>query len=160
MPMKNNVIKRSLSQTLVVLACTILLAACNSTDTTTPTPTAPTFDYSSDDLALKSYMQQFAYQMQLLHWAMNENPDNPSAQQQEVLTILRQLETIADNVESVENKTSHPFLENYLNDFNIRLDHAVTAAESNPPSYYLAGQIAGGCISCHWVRDKSKMNDM
>lgn len=140
---------------LTVTLSFLVIAACSNFDNTS----APDFNYESGQ-SLPSKMQQLALQLQLLDWSLSRNSSGQDGrknmQQQEVLSILRRMDSIGSNVLAEEISTSHQFLQNYMDDFLLRVDQASTTAADTPPSYYLAGQVSGGCTNCHKVRDMAQ----
>lgn len=111
----------------------------------------PDFTYVSGQ-ELRSRMDQLAYQLQLLDQALVvESNLNQQVRQQEVVSILGTIERIGTNLQAGESGSNHPFLEDHMADFVINVSQARSAAIMDPPSYYLAGRVAGGCVNCHRV---------
>lgn len=110
----------------------------------------PDFKYVSPD-ELRSSMQQLAYQLQQLDEALM--PDNPqdSAQQQKVVGTLDNIERIGSRLQAGDAGASHPFLQDFMQDFLADVDNARSAASLAQPRYYLAGRVSGGCLNCHKV---------
>jgi len=77
----------------------------------------------------------------------------PSAtiSQDDVLGSLRKMQASVALLSGGET-SSHPLLQSNLPSFRRELDEARVAAEASPPSYYLAGSIAGACLYCHASR--------
>ncbi len=109
----------------------------------------PDFKYVTGQ-ELHSSMDQMAFQLQLLDQALMENNIGGAAQQQ-VLGSLRNIERIASNLQAGEAGSSHPFLQDFMQDFVADVEQARNTAALDPPSYYFAGRIAGGCVNCHRV---------
>lgn len=137
----------------IVLLSTVLAASGCSSDfaaamrkVTYP----PDFKYVSGEM-LRSSMQQLAYQLQQLDEALV--PDNPqdTAQQQKVLGALSNIERIGASLQAGDAGASHPFLQDFMQDFLADVDRARSAASLSQPRYYLAGRVSGGCLNCHKV---------
>lgn len=110
----------------------------------------PDFKYVTGQ-ELRSRMDQMAFQLQLLDQALAENNTGQAAQQQQVLGSLRNIERIAASLQAGEAGSSHPFLQDFMQDFVTNVEQARNTAALDPPSYYFAGRVAGGCVNCHKV---------
>ncbi|MCB1670762.1 MAG: hypothetical protein R3F41_15985 [Gammaproteobacteria bacterium] len=110
----------------------------------------PDFNYVSGD-ELRSSMDQLGYQLQRLDQALAPAETGQDVSQQEVLSVLGDIERIGTNLRAGEGGSNHPFLEDHMNDFVVQVGRARIAARMDPPSYYLAGRVAGGCVNCHRV---------
>ena len=106
----------------------------------------PDFTYVSGQ-QLRSRMDQLAFQLQLLDQALTES----EIQQQEVVSILGNIGQIGGNLRANEAGSNHPFLQNQMSSFVSDVGEARIAASLDPPSFYLAGRVAGGCVNCHSV---------
>ncbi len=96
-------------------------------------------------------MEQMAFQLQLLDQALAENNVVRPAQQQQVLGSLGNIRRIASNLQAGEAGSSHPFLQDFMKEFVSDVEQARNTAALDPPSYYFAGRVAGGCVNCHRV---------
>ena len=76
------------------------------------------------------------------------SPDNPTLQQ-DVVLLLRDMETIAGELDPATANTKHPILERNIIAFRQDLQAARAEVQGSPPSYFLAGTIAGSCRYCH-----------
>jgi hypothetical protein len=110
----------------------------------------PDFKYVTGQ-ELRSRMEQMAFQLQLLDQALAENNVGRPAQQQQVLGSLRNIRRIASNLQAGEAGSSHPFLQDFMKEFVSDVEQARNTAALDPPSYYFAGRVAGGCVNCHRV---------
>ena len=110
----------------------------------------PDFKYVSGQ-ELRSRMDQLAYQLQLLDQALVQSDSGQALQQQQVVETLRNIERIGASLQAGEAGSTHPFLQDFMSDFRNEVGQARTAASMDPPRYYLAGRIAGGCANCHKV---------
>jgi hypothetical protein len=72
-------------------------------------------------------------------------------QRQQVLAALGNMENIASNLQGGEAGSSHPFLQDFMGNFVNDLGRARITASLNPPRYYFAGRVSGGCVNCHRV---------
>ena len=109
----------------------------------------PDFKYVTGQ-ELRSRMEQMAFQLQLLDQALTGSNTGQPAQQQ-VLGSLRNIERISANLQAGEAGSSHPFLQDFMTEFVADVERARNAAALDPPSYYFAGRLAGGCVNCHKV---------
>lgn len=126
----------------------------------------PDFKYVSPS-ELRSNMAKLAAQMQNLDQALAQileqsndeeqtqglaqSKMDEESQRQQVLTALRNMERIAFRLQAGEAGSSHPFLQGFMRDFVNDVGRARTAASLDPPLYYFAGRVSGGCINCHRV---------
>ena len=111
----------------------------------------PDFKYVTGQ-ELRSRMEQMSFQLQLLDQALVDNTGQQAVQQQQqVLASLRNIERIAASLQAGEAGSSHPFLQDFMKDFVSDVEQARNTAALDPPSYYFAGRVAGGCVNCHKV---------
>lgn len=110
----------------------------------------PDFTYVTGQ-ELRSRMDQMAFQLQLLDRALAENTAGRPPQQEQVLGTLQNIERVASSLQVGEAGSSHPFLQDFMVGFVSDVEQARNAAALDPPSYYLAGRVAGGCVNCHKV---------
>ncbi|MEX1197377.1 MAG: hypothetical protein WEB57_05905 [Pseudohongiellaceae bacterium] len=141
---------RICSPALLALA---LLSGCNSSDTGVPdTAEPPPFEYDAA-FEFRTQMHRLAFALQELdlELRMREMEDDPYTQE-EVIRNLRQIERIVSELRDSEISTSHAFLRGEMASFLNTANRARTAAERNPPEYYMAGRVSGGCINCHQLQ--------
>jgi len=110
----------------------------------------PDFKYVTGD-ELRSSMNQLAYQVQLLDNALAGIDSEQFTQLQLVLDALRNIEKIGSSLQAGDAGSSHPFLQDYMRDFVSDVGKARDAASLNPPNFYFAGRVSGGCLNCHKV---------
>ena len=110
----------------------------------------PDFKYVTGG-ELRSSMNQLAYQVQLLDNALAGVDSEQFSQLQQVLDALRNIEKIGSGLQAGDAGSSHPFLQDYMRDFVSDVGKARLAASLNPPNYYFAGRVSGGCVNCHKV---------
>lgn len=110
----------------------------------------PDFNYVSGD-ELRSSMDQLGYQLQQLDLALAPGDSGRAVDQQQVLSVLANIERIGTNLRAGDSGSNHPFLEDHMSNFVVDVGRARIAAMANPPSYYLAGRVSGGCVSCHRI---------
>jgi hypothetical protein len=110
----------------------------------------PNFKYVSPD-ELRSSMQQLAYQLQQLDEALMPDIPQDTAQQQKVVGVLGKIERIGSKLQGGNAGASHPFLQDFMQDFLADVDRARSAASLAQPRYYLAGRVSGGCLNCHKI---------
>lgn len=136
---------------LLIPGLALILAACDSDNQaqTSNTPNAPAFGPAGSQ-ASSSPMSQLSYQLALLDRELEEDEYNMT-EQSEVVTILTEMVDITSMLMAEDAGESHAFLQDDLAEFREQLGAARLAAQSDPPRYYLAGRIAGGCVNCHEV---------
>ena len=140
-----------LRNVLVSVVVLIILSGCGDTaglirQVTYP----PDFNYVTGE-ELRSSMDQLGYQLQRLDLALVPAEAGRPVERQEVLDVLSSIERIGANLRAGEGGSNHPFLEDHMSDFVVEVGRARIAALMNPPSYYLAGRVAGGCVNCHRI---------
>ena len=136
---------------LLPLLLSLALAACNESSDTALTETnpAPEFSYKPGD-ELGSHMEQLGYQLALLDRELDANEYN-QIEQDEVVAILREMEIIGSSFMTEDAGESHRFLQEDVAALIDSIINARRAASDQPPRYYLAGKVAGGCVNCHRV---------
>ena len=87
--------------------------------------------------------------MQLLDQALKQDSSEKAAQQQVVVGTLGKIQKIGVGLQAGDAGATHPFLQDMMVDFVDNIRRARTAASLEPPKYYLAGRVSGGCINCH-----------
>ena len=136
---------------LVTVCALMVLAACSEVASTVRKVTyPPDFKYVSGQ-ELRTNMDKLAYNLQQLDQALADSAVDQMQQQRQVLDVLRNIEKIGTGLRAGDAGSNHPFLQDYMSDFVQRVGEARIAAAQNPPHYYLAGRVSGGCISCHKV---------
>jgi hypothetical protein len=134
---------------LVLLALSLTLVSCNDVAGTFRQVTYPPgFTYVSRE-ELSSRMHELGYELQQLDLALAPENQPLSEQQQQVVDILRNIERIAGGIQAGEAGSNHPFLQNDMAAFMATVAQARASAGLNPPRYYGAGQVSGGCTNCH-----------
>ena len=69
--------------------------------------------------------------------------------QQKVVDNLQSMTGTVARLADSELRDTHPMLANNIDLFRADLQKALDAAKADPPNYYLAGAITGGCVYCH-----------
>ena len=108
----------------------------------------PDFKYVTAQ-ELRSNMEQLALQMQLLDFALKPENSDKTLQQQQVLDALAKIQKVGVGLQAGDAGATHPFLQDMMTNFVDDIRRARTAASMEPPKYYLAGRVSGGCINCH-----------
>jgi hypothetical protein len=140
---------RTVLSGVLVVATVLTIGACSDPGAMIRKATyPPDFKYVSGQ-ELRSRMNQLAYQVQLLDGALADS-SNP-AQRQEVLDTLRNIERIGVSLRAGEAGSNHPFLKDFMGNFVSDVSQARLAVSMDPPRYYIAGRVAGGCVNCHKV---------
>jgi hypothetical protein len=108
----------------------------------------PGFTYVSRE-QLTSRMHELGYELQQLDQALGPDNQALSEQQQQVVTILNNIERVAGGIQAGEAGSNHPFLQNDMATFMATVGQARVSAGLNPPRYYEAGRVSGSCANCH-----------
>lgn len=136
---------------ILLLSAVLVISGCNDIAAMVRKVTyPPDFNYVSEQ-EFRSRMDQLAFQLQLLDRALVKVNTEQSIQQQQVLDTLRNIERIGSSLQAGEAGSSHPFLQDFMDDFVTDVRKSRTAASMEPASYYRAGRLAGGCVNCHEV---------
>lgn len=151
----------TLSKVIVVVAIVAsVLVGCSSqfASSVRKVTYPPDFKYT-DQSDLRSDMHQLAIQMAILDKALvnpldqtqTQTQTEPELQREQVLNALRNMGKIASRLHAGETGANHPFMDDFMQGFISEIDKARTAASLQPPRYYFAGKISGGCASCHKI---------
>lgn len=136
---------------LVLMMIVFPLAACSDFSGAFRQFTYPSdFNYSNRQ-ELGSRMQQLGYELQQLDLALASEHDERPDLQQHVIGILLEIERIGGTVQAGDTGANHPFLQDDMASFLANVRQARIGTSLNPPRYYMAGRISGGCVNCHRV---------
>jgi hypothetical protein len=134
----------------------LFVIGCNSQFATTVRKVTypPDFNYTVQ-ADLRTDMGKLAQQMVLLEQALaskaGDDNDAREKQRQQVLFTLRNMERIATSLKAGNTGANHPFMQDYMQDFIAKIDQARGGAAIEPPRYFYAGKLSGGCTNCHKV---------
>lgn len=137
-----------LSVLLGLIVCSILSSCTNdggrgSVQIASPPP----FDYP-DGEELRSRMQQLAFSLQRLDNVLSvEYDEQNEPSQNAIVDNLRDIDRIANTLQTGDLKSKHPFLLDDMANFIADVERAEWAASRG--RYYMAGRVAGACVSCH-----------
>lgn len=136
---------------LLIISALFTIVACNQDSGTAVSQGAspPAFETAEAE-ETRSNMAEMGHQLALLDRELTADEYN-QIDQLEVVSILQAMELAGSSFESQEAAESHYFLQGELSQFLDSLTEARMAASDNPPRYYLAGRVAGGCTICHSV---------
>jgi len=135
---------------LMGILLSLLLTSCTSDGGSYPqVADAPPFDYV-DGEELRSRMHQLAFELQMLDSALAAEYDEMPPSQQSITDHLSNIERIAESLQSGDLKSRHPFLIEDMERFQADVERAQWDASRS--RYYMAGRIAGACVSCHRAR--------
>ena len=124
-----------------------LLASCSSNEGAFPHATnPPPFDYA-DGEELRSRMHQLAFALQRLDRALADDYDEGGPDRQSVVRNLRDIERIAESLQTGDLSTRHSFLAEGMERFLADVKRAGRDAARD--RYYMAGRVSGACVSCH-----------
>ena len=102
---------------ILLLSAAFVISGCNDIASMARKVTyPPDFNYVSEQ-EFRSRMDQLAFQLQLLDKALVTSEPKPSIQQQKVLDALRNIERIGSSLKAGEAGSSHPFLQDFMDDF-------------------------------------------
>ena len=131
---------------VVALLC-LTLASCSASSGSYPHMTnPPPFDYADGD-ELRSNMHELAYELQKLDETLRNEFDYDLPDQQAVISNLREIERIGDNLMLGDLSNKHAFLRDGMDKFLENVSMA--RRDATRGRYYMAGRLAGACISCH-----------
>ena len=100
---------------------------------------------------MRSRMNQMAAQIQLLDQTLFDMTGDEPDRQRQVLAVLREIEKVGSSLSAGEAGSSHPFLDDFMDEFVADVGQARNAAGLSPLRYYLGGRITGSCVGCHKV---------
>lgn len=108
---------------------------------------APPFDFPNGE-ELRSRMHQLAFSLRRLDAALGAEYDIQNApSQDQIVSNLRDIDRIANTLQSTDLKTEHSFLMDDMARFISDVEKAEWGASRG--RYYMAGRVAGSCVSCH-----------
>ena len=135
-----------------VVAASMLLWSCGGAlDATRRHTYAPDFNYITD-AQLQSAMWQLAAGTSRLDEILGTGTPVTFEQRRSVIQILQSMQSAADSLGPEGWPSNHPRITQHLPRFQEQLDRALRNVQLEPPSYYLAGTIAGACHACHGGR--------
>ncbi len=73
-------------------------------------------------------------------------------QREEIIELLKHMESTADGLGAGIRETNHLLIDTNIDQFRSDVIAARIAVESEPPNYYRAGRLSGGCLACHVLR--------
>ena len=131
-----------------LLACCVL-SACAKVGSSVRTYTyPPEFTYISPE-QLHSAMWRLANQIRWLDAMLRDDATPEPERRRRILDILEEIQTESLELANERSITNHPLLDTHLPRLREDVAMARTAAAADPPSYVLAGAVAGACIYCH-----------
>lgn len=140
---------KTLSQFLLLIVATFTLASCATNGSGFPQiADPPPFDYA-DGEELRSGMHQLAFALLKLDRALADEYEENPAFQQSVVDNLSDIERIGEGLQFGDLRSKHPFLLEGMEKFLADVERAHWDASRRTPRYYMAGRIAGACVSCH-----------
>ena len=135
----------------VTLSVFAYLSGCADSASTLRNFTYPSdFKYVSR-VELRTTMGVLAHNLNRLNNTLAIDDPTQAIEQQQVQQILSDIENAAQQLDARSVGSNHPFLQDQMGRFVDDILQARIAASLNPPNYYYAGRIAGGCVNCHQV---------
>jgi hypothetical protein len=132
-----------------LLAALAAPLACSGPQGGVPDQSSATdFNYITDD-QLESAMWQLAAGVRSLQAILGSTGPVTGSQRLEVIRILDQMLVAADGLGPDGVATNHPTIERGLGRFREKLEIARRSVATEPPRYYLVGNISGTCLACH-----------
>lgn len=131
---------------LAVLALGAL--ACSATTRTRDITYGPDFRYIPKT-EVTSTMSKLASEVVVIDEILRREGPRTEAERTEIVARLETMETLARALTAPGARTNHPKLDEHLDRFRTDIVRAREAAAVDPPSYFLAGSIAGSCLYCH-----------
>jgi hypothetical protein len=102
---------------------------------------------------LRSTMADLAQRVAELDGLMRAEGPIDAARRAEIARLLGELERSANALDEQGWRTNHPRIDQNLPAFVRDVRLAREGVEREPPSYYLAGSVAGACTYCHGLRN-------
>jgi len=141
--------RRAIGAVCLLAAAGWLVQACSSTLEQTRRHTyAPSFNYISDE-ELQQSMWQLAAGVSSLERILAPESVVTADDRLDVIRILERMEAVVAELGPEGLPSNHPRITRHAGGFRAQLERARRAVEREPPSYYLAGTISGGCLACH-----------
>jgi hypothetical protein len=107
----------------------------------------PSIRYLSEQ-DVRTAMGRLAKDVVDLDALVHEAPEVRSANEDELLAILRSMRSTASSMTS-GGDTNHPRIDRYLPKLIDDIDRAIGAVENRSDNYYYAGTVIGACEYCH-----------
>jgi hypothetical protein len=127
---------------LVVVVVSVVAGACRSAGP----PHAPQFNVLPRG-ELHSAMWQLVGFTAELDRLLRQPSD--AIDRAKVERMLVGMERAAAALSDDHLRAAHPLLEQNADEFLLDVRAARLAADQEPPNYYLAGVVSGGCVYCH-----------
>ncbi|MEW6683886.1 MAG: hypothetical protein AB1451_13365 [Nitrospirota bacterium] len=136
------------SAVLAVVAVLAIASGCEHAEKIRQFTYPPDFKYieTSD---VHSKMWTLARDSRALKTLLAGNGALKPEQHEEVIHLLREMETAAAQLDPPGQRTNHPLLDRNIEAFRRDIGLALRAADQDPPNYFLAGSVAGSCSYCH-----------
>jgi len=108
----------------------------------------PSFQYL-EQREVHTAMGRLARDINRLERLLTSDGAVNAQQRDQVVGVLRDMETAAAELAPQGRRTNHPRIDRNIEAFRHELQLARLAAEQEPPNYFPAGSIAGACQACH-----------
>jgi hypothetical protein len=134
---------------LAVCSFTLVLAACAEGTRAIRSVSEPPGFSQIETADIRTAMHVMAANAHALDAALRAEQTDEALRQQQVIGALDGMFAAASNIQPSGETTDHPMLDKRLPMFLSDVQAARRAAASTPPSYFLAGSVAGSCAACH-----------
>ena len=94
---------------------------------------------------LSSYMSQ-------LDEIMLDDATVSSEQQQQILSVLSNIDASASRLGAGNVRTNHLVIDEHIDQFTLDVNTAIRDARADPPNYFSLGRLSGSCAGCHKFR--------
>lgn len=141
-----------MARRFLVLLAVLGLVACATTGKAVRTVTDPPGWRWLDDAELRSTMHELGRLVRQLDGLLN-GPPLDVVQQQQVVGLLDEMESLAVGLEGAGAPSGHPEFDEMAPRFRAFVGTAKHGVQQEPPSYYAAGTITGACMYCHGAFD-------
>jgi hypothetical protein len=108
----------------------------------------PSFEYIERE-EVRQEMRAIVRSVRRLDVALRSSTLEGEALRAEVVAELALMEQAISRLEPAGTRSNHPLIDANLGAFQTDVRAARETAERSPPSYYLAGAVAGACAYCH-----------
>lgn len=136
---------------LTVLAAILLVMGALACTQVRETTYPRNFTYMPRD-EVRDTMRAIAVQVNALDDTLRAEAMDPAEKQESVTQLLTAIEGAASSLQGSSDATNHWLLDENLGRFLADVRQARQAAQAEPPSYMLAGNVTGACRYCHGPR--------
>jgi len=105
-----------------------------------------------EDKEVKSLMRKMGKGVERLGQIVTKASTTDTAQQQQIISEISELESIAARLSAGHTQTNQLFISDHIEQFITDIGTAKMFARTNPPDYSKVGEIVNNCQECHTLR--------